>query len=266
MSRGRGDHDPAAPRLQLLIPLADNAPKFIVDAVERASWIYTHPERFPEITGAAYAPGIRIRRRRTSLLEAAALTVAALARRCDRRTFRVGDQRADGLCNGVPISELCKATGLTPSRQARAIRVLKDARYQQSSMQPVVELEAPKPGRVRRGVRQIQRYAGLPAVRTLSPLLFQRLGFAGTKIKKARQRGYQEWIARRAPVASPVAIISMQRDRRQRADRQAPAVAAAPPAAAGGHWLAAQVRAENPALTPDQVAAEVARLIRPPPH
>jgi len=195
------------PRLQLQVPIAVNLPKFNRDGIDAAWEIVTHPQRFPEITGAAFQPWARIRKRRSSLLQGLALTVAALVRRCDRRTFRVGDQRDDGLCSGVPVSELCRATGLSSSRQKRMLRVLKAAGYQ-SAKQPRVEIAARSNlRRKRRGRPPLQRYAGLPAVRVLTPLLFRRLGFSERKVEKARARGYAEWTRRRAPVASAVQII-----------------------------------------------------------
>lgn len=198
------------PHLQLRVPLAPNLPKFVRDAVDAAADIYHRPQLFPEITGLAFAPKTRIRKRRRSLLRALALTVAALARRCDRRTFRVGDQRDDGLCNGVPVSELCRATGLRPTTQKRALATLRACGYQ-NSVQPVLRLKRPREGRLRRGRRVQQVFVGLASVRTLTPLLFRRLGFKARKVKRARARGYQEWIRRRAPIASAVQIHDARR-------------------------------------------------------
>ena len=195
------------PRLQLVAPLAPNHPRFIRDMIERARLIYTHPDRFPEITGAAFAAGERVRRRRPSHLQACALYVAALARRCDRRTLRVGDQRDDGLCTGVPLRELAQQTGVSISRLKRARATVATAGYV-NSVQPVVRLREPRarPG----GGHQV--YAGLPAVRTIRPLLLQRMGFSPQKIHRARRRGYADWCRRKGKPLSPVAVHRWHHD------------------------------------------------------
>jgi hypothetical protein len=191
--------------LQLVAPLAPNLPRFIRDAVERARLIYTHPDRFPEITGAAFTPGERIRKRRPSHLQACALYVAALMRRMDRRTLRVGDQRDDGLCNGVPLRELALHTGVSLSRLKRARATCS---VYVNAVQPVVRLREP---RARPG-GGVQVYAGLPAIRTIRPLLLQRLGFSPAKIHRARRRGYADWCRRKGKPLSPVAIQRWHHD------------------------------------------------------
>jgi hypothetical protein len=189
-------------------PIA-NAPRFLVDVDARADLFVTHPQRFPEFTGAAFARGVRLRKRRRERCEAVALTVKALARHLDRRTLRVGDQRDDGLCNGVTVVRLCRLTGLSRSRQTRALAELESAGYV-SSMQPVVKLPAP---RARRGGRRgMQTHVGMPAVRTVRPLLLQRQGFTAAKVNKNRRRGYDDWQRRRGKVESAVAVLGMRRD------------------------------------------------------
>lgn len=202
----RCDHDPAAPRLRLAAPIAPNLPRFIRDMIDRARRIYTHPHQFPELTGEAFTDA-RVRMRRSSHREACALTLAAFARRCDRRTLRIGDQRDDGLCTGVPVYDLVEHTGISRHRIKRAIATLTAAGYVNSS-QPVVRLTTPRsrPG------GGVQVYAGLPAVRVLRPLVLQRLGFKPAKIARARRRGYEDWCRRRGRAVSPVQVLRWHRD------------------------------------------------------
>lgn len=253
----RCDHDPRAPRLELVARVADNVPKIIRDGIDRARTIYDRPNLFPELTGRSMAPTSRIRKRRSSRLEAISLVVAALMRRCDRRTLRVGDQREDGLCNGVSREKLCEQTGMKLSRVTRALRELEEGYYIHSE-QPVEELDEPKPrGRGRRGM---QTHRGFPSVRVLTPLLWQRLGIKPTKLRKARARAYSEWCARHAPLISAVTIHDTRRALRKfRA-------AAAPPAArrelGAFHELQIATRSKYPDWPPERVRAHVRRLLR----
>lgn len=218
--RGRCDHSPASPRLRLRAVIAPDLPKFVRDAIDRAARIYEKPKLFPEITGASLAaPGERIRKRRSSRLEAIALTAAALARRCDRRTLRIGDQRDDGLCNGVPLDQLQEHTGLSRWRLGRALFELEEAGYLVRHVQPV-ELLVDDDGnpcpRARGGGRRgMQTHRGFPAQRTLTPLFFQRLGFTTAKVKKARDRGSEDWKKRKARAVSAVAIHQTRREMRR---------------------------------------------------
>jgi hypothetical protein len=199
------------PTLQLQAPPIANAPHFIRDIDRRADLFVTHPQRFPEFTGAAFARGVRLRKRRIERCRAVALTVKAIARHFDRRTFRVGDQRDDGLCNGVSVARLMKLTGLRRTAQTEALRELAEASYL-GSVQPVIKLPAARP---RRGRRGLQTYIGLPAVRTVRPLLLTRLGFTAAKVNKNRRRGYDDWQRRRGKVESAVAVLGMRRDVRK---------------------------------------------------
>jgi hypothetical protein len=109
------------------------------------------------------------------------------------------------------VTELCRATGLRPTTQKRALAILRTCGYQ-TSKQPRVEVAARSNlRRRRRGRFALQTHAGLPAVRTLTPLLFRRLGFQARKVKKARAHAYKEWIQRRAPIASAVQIHDARR-------------------------------------------------------
>jgi hypothetical protein len=256
---GRCNHDPAAPRLELVVAIAPNLPKLNRDVIDRARDIYRHPNRFPELTAASIAgPRAKLRRRKSPRLEAIALTVAALGRRCDRRTLRVGDQRDDGRCNGVDRKKLCEHTGLSPSRLARALAELEGAAYIHSAQaveektdadgQPILDLEGKK------------TYRGFPAVRVLTPLLFQRLGFRARKVAKARAHAYQEWTTRRAAPASAVAILSTRRELRKLA-------AAASPAPRGEamparyYELELAVKARHPDWGIERIRAEARRLL-----
>jgi len=259
----RCDHDPARPRLELLVPIARDLPKLNRDAIERAQNFYNKPGRFPEITGAHLAPGLRVRKRRTSRLEALALVAAELARRGDQRTMRVGMPRPghDDLVIGHAVKEICKSTGLSPTRAARALGELERAKYTSTS-QPVVELAKPRPRRAPR--RGLQTHVGLPAVRVLTPLFWQRLGFTAGKIKKARDRAAERWRERRARPVSPTALFGLAKARRQ-IHRVAPA--AGPPEgfeeAQRLRLLRLQVHSEHPDWPPASVAAEALRRSKP---
>lgn len=253
MAARRCDHDPRQPRLELVARVAPNVPKIIRDAIDRCARIYHRPNTFPELTGASLAGGrARIRKRRSSRLEAIALVAAALIRRGDRRTLRVGDQRDDGLCNGVVRLKLMEQTGLNLPRLVRAIREGEEAAYWKSD-QAVEEYADPETGE--------KRYRGFPAVRVLTPLLFQRLGISPRKLKKARARGYQEWTTRKARPLSPVAILGTRRELRRFTAAAAPA---APRLPSRYYELELAVKAKHPEWGLDRVRAEARRLLRRP--
>lgn len=257
MSARRCDHDPRLPRLELVARVAPNLPKINRDGIDRSSRIYHHPEHFPELTGRSMAPTARIRKRRSSRLEAIALTAAALVRRCDRRTLRVGDQRDDGLCNGVSRVKLAEHTGLSPSRLARALRELEEAAYIHSE-QPVEELDEPKPRAGGRGGMQTHR--GFASVRVLTPLFFIRLGIKPSKLKKARARGYQEWIAKNAP---PLSAVEIHQTRRAIRKFRAAAAPPAPRRELGAHHeLELATKAKYPDWPRERIRAHVRRLLR----
>ncbi len=257
MGARRCDHDPRLPRLQLVARVAPNLPKIIRDAIDLSRRIYDKPQLFPELTGRSMAPTSRIRKRRSSRLEAIALTAAALARRCDRRTLRVGDQKSNGMCNGVLRAKLCEHTGLSLSRVTRALRELEEAYYIHSE-QPVEELD--EPIERRGGRRGMQTHRGFASVRVLTPLFWQRLGIKPTKLRKARARAYSEWCTKHAPLISAVTIHDTRRALRQfRA-------AAAPPAArrelGAFHELQLATATKYPDWPAERVRAHVRRLLR----
>jgi hypothetical protein len=200
--------DPAAPRLTLAIPVAKNLPRAWLDAMKRCDRIYTHPQSFPEINGADMVPD-RIRKRRLERLRTVVLLAKAMIRRADRRTLRVGDQRADGLCTGVTIAEYARATGLCERCVSRGLAE-GEGKYWRS-VQPVVELKTPIQRKRGGGM---QTHAGLPSVRVLTPLFFKRLGITDRKLARARRHGAQAWERRRAPPASLVGIRQMFRHMR----------------------------------------------------
>ena len=248
--------------MKLAVDIAPNLPKFVRDVVDRAAQIETHPERFPELTGAAFvAPGTKLRRRRASRLHAIALTVAALGRRLDRRTLRVGMQADNGLCWGVAVDVLCRDTGLSRSRQVRALAEINAARYG-SSRQPVERLAEPRPRPGRRpGTRgAMQTHRGLPAVRTLSPLLLRRLGFTDAKVARARQHAADAWKARVGPSLSAAALLG------SRAALRRLAAPAKPTVEAPRHpEIELAVRARHPDWSRERVIALARSLTRPPP-
>ncbi len=223
----RCDHDPAAPRLRLAIVVAGNLPRLLQDAIKVLVKLYHFPHLFPEITGRTEASADdRIRKRRTDRLEALVLVLIALIRRCDVRTLRVGDQRDDGLCSGVPIAKLVEATGLTARRVSRALAELEAAGYIKS-VQPVEALQEHRTGceRTRHGGRCAcppllgpdgkQRHRGFPSVRVVTPLLFRRLGVKAKKLEKARAFAYQRWCRRTGRPASAVQLIENKKARKR---------------------------------------------------
>ncbi len=247
-------------RLDLVAPIAANLPKLIRDGIERARFIFTNTRRFPELTGASIAgPEVRIRRRRAERRQAISLVTAALVRRLDRRTLRVGDQRDNGLCAGVPIAQLAAHTGMSVRRVGRALRELREAGYI-TSKQPVIELASPRPRRGRAGV---QTHMGLPSVRTVTPLLLRRLGFTERKIGRARKHASDDWARVHAPPASAVAILGTRRALRQLA--AGAAVQARPPGMPTAYYaIELGVKAKHPDWPYERVRAEARRLFRPP--
>lgn len=260
----RCDHDPAAPRLRLPIVVAGNLPLLLQDAIRWAAKLYARPHLFPEITARAYTDAeTRIRKRRTERLEAIVLVLIALLRRCDVRTLRVGDQRDDGLCNGVRIAKLCEATGLEPSRVVRALGELESAGYIRS-VQPVQAITdaAGLPVLDEKGR---QRHRGFASVRVVTPLAFQRLGVAARKLKRARAFAYTRWCRRTGRPASAVQIIGNRKalKRLVRGNRQREARLAS----GAGVYAAAQTppRAPDRRRLDSSNAQREARLLRDPP-
>lgn len=220
----RCDHDPAAPRLRLAIVVAANLPRMLQDAIKVLTKLYHYPHLFPEITGRTELGGDDpIRKRRTDRLEALVLVMIALLRRCDVRTLRVGDQRDDGLCSGVPIAKLVEATGLTARRVSRALAELEAAGYIKS-VQPVEALQDHRAGCDRKGrcacpplldAAGNQRHRGFPSVRVVTPLLFRRLGVKAKKLQAARAFAYQKWCRRTGRPASAVQLIENRKARKR---------------------------------------------------
>lgn len=219
------DHDPAVPRLRLAIVVAGNIPRLLQDAIKALAKLYERPHLFPEISGRADATADvdRIRKRRTERLEAMVLVLTALLRRCDVRTLRVGDQRDDGLCSGVPIAKLVEATGLTPRRVSRALAELEAAGYIRS-VQPVEALQQHAAGCDRKGrcvcpplldADGKQRHRGFPSVRVVTPLAFRRLGVKATKLEKSRSFAYRAWCRRTGRPASAVQLIDNKKARKR---------------------------------------------------
>ncbi len=238
------------PTLRLVVDPIPNQPWLNREAGARAVRMFEHPRWFPELTGHALAgPTARLRGRRSSRRRAWALMAASIARHTDRRTFRIGDQRDDGLSNGVSIARYQKETGLSRWVVGAVLREFEAAAFVVTHDQPVELLKDHK-GCARKGAcscpplldaKGRPRHRGFAAQRQVTALFFQRLGFTAAKIKKARARGYAEWTKRRAPVLSAVAILGGRRDVRrllranqQRAERLGQgaqlAPAAAPPA------------------------------------
>jgi hypothetical protein len=255
------------PRLALVVEPIPNQPWFIRQAIARAARLFHDPRRFPELTGHALAgPSTRIRQRRSSRREAWALLAMSVMRHVDRRTFRIGDQRADGLCNGVAIKRYREETGLSRWRISATLREWEAAAYMVTHAQPVEALKDAD-GRPLLDANGRPRHRGFPAQRQLTPLFFQRLGFTPEKVKTARARGYAEWTKRRAPAVSAVAILGGRRELRKlhranqaRTDRLE-----------AGHAPAAAPAAPRPAPTPERLdRANAERLSRlqslPPPE
>ena len=230
--------------MSLSAVIAPTHPWVIRDAIDRAHNIVNQRQRFPELSGAAFAPGVRLRRRHRPRLEAISWVVTALMRRCDLRTLRVGDQRDDGLCSGVTVEKLCSDTGLMPWVVARALRDLEAAGYL-SSKQPV-QSYIDDAGAT--------RYRGFPAVRVVSPALFERLGIGAQKLARARAHAAHRWRKRHAPPASAAAILATRRAVR-RAAAGTPATLHS--SAYNARLLA--LRAAHPDWPADRVRAEASR-------
>lgn len=213
--RGRCDHDPSAPRLRLVVAPVPNQPHFIREAISRADRLYHRPRLFPELTGHSIAGrDARIRTRRSSRREAWALMAAAIARHTDRRTFRIGDQRPDGLCNGVSIERYCEETGLSYWRVVRTLEEFELAGYIVTYTQPV-ELLTDDHDNPILDADGNKRYRGFAAQRRATPLFFERLGFTTGKVKKARDAGAAAWRKVRARALSPAAIHATRNEQRR---------------------------------------------------
>ena len=215
--RGRCEHDPTAPRLALVVAAIPSLPKFIRDTIARAPRMFDHPRMFPELTGhSVVGRGMRLRARRSSRREAHALMAASIARHTDRRTFRIGDQRDDGLCNGVTVARHMAETGLSRYRVNETLREFEAAAYIITSDQPVEAMTDPKTGApIIDPKTGKQRHRAFAAQRRVTPLFFQRFAFTADRIERTRARAYQEWRRRRAPAYSAVAILEGRRDLRR---------------------------------------------------
>ena len=247
------------PDLALTIPIPKNLPRMLLDAIKRCARIVTHPQSFPELIGKSLAPRERVRKRRPERLEACALVAMNLIRRTDRRTYRVGDQRLDGLCTGVSVADHVKATGLSPTRVRRALPEFEGWGIH-TSVQPVTEFKKPKTRKAGDRRKGLQRYAGLPAVRTVTPLLMQRLGITPKKQARARRAGYQDWQRRKARPLSAVAIKETQRALRRLGDSDRGRAAQLE----RGQRLRLkriELRKEHPDWGPDRIRDEAGRLL-----
>jgi hypothetical protein len=177
-------------------------------AMRGAERIFTKPDAFPELTLAALAPGARVRRRRSSFREAQALVAKDLVRCVDRRTWRVGIPRPDGLCAGRAIKLIEKATQLPRATVCEVLRSFEEAKYIEST-QPVEELAEPK----LRANGTLQTHRGFPSVRWVTPLGLKRLGITDEKRKAASADGAEAWRRLRARKVSPVALEGLRRFR-----------------------------------------------------
>ena len=253
----RCDHDPRSPRLDLVVALVADLPKLISDAVERCRRIYDEPDTFPELTGRALvAEPRRVRRRRTSRLEAISLTLAALLRLTDQRTHRVGRERRDGLCNGVTLVQLGKHTGLSRWRLCRALAELEAAGYIVTK-QPVEELETPRPARG--GRKGMQTHRGYPAVRWITPLAWSRLAFTPDRLSQARKYAAAQWREKQAPPVSPAAASATRRRLGQLATSSGAGAARRLPAAY--FELELRLKHEHPEWAYEHIRAEARRRL-----
>ncbi len=213
--RGRCDHDPRAPRLRLVVEPIPNQPWLCKEAAARSRRLYDEPRSFPELTGhAIVGRSMRLRERKSSRREAWALMAASIARHVDRRTLRIGDQRDDGLCNGVSLERYEEETGLSRWRISRTLREFEAAAFIVTKDQPVEAL-TDEDGRPILDEQGKQRHRGFAAIRVVTPLFFQRLGFTTEKLKKARRYASQQWAKKRAPAASAVAVLEGRRELRR---------------------------------------------------
>jgi len=278
--RGRCDHNPAAPRLALVVDAIPNQPHFNRDAIKRSARLYERPHLFPELTGhSIVGPGVRLRARRSSRREAHALMSAAIARHTDNRSFRIGTPRGDreDLCSGISVKRYAEETGLSRYRVNATLREFEAAGYIVTAVQPVEKLRAHRNGCDRRGCgcpvlldeKGNPRHRAFAAQRHVTDLFFQRHAFTADRIERAKAKAYRAWRARREPPASAVAILEgkravfklmKQNRRRNRRLEQGRAPAYAP---------AARPVALDPARQAERNEARLERLARtlsPPPH
>jgi len=264
--RGRCDHDPKAPRLVSIVEPIGNQPWIIREAIKRAERLYHRPREFPELTGHHLAGRTtRLRSRRSSRREAWALMAASIFRHTDRRTFRIGDQRDDGLCNGVSVKRYRMETGLSPWRINATLRDFEGAAFIVTKVQPVELLRDKKTGAPVLDAKGNPRHRAFPAQRIVTQKFFERFGFTEEKIKKNRSHAAKAWAARRAPPASAVAIIegrrTLKRLMRRNRQRNARLAGGIPPEAPAP----APVRKLTPARLVNLNAEREARLQALPP-
>ena len=185
--------------------LAPNVPKIVNDVRAGAALLYTDTRRFPEFTQQALAGRFsRVRGRRSSLREAVALVMDALAARWDRRTDRCGAPRGDrnDSADCPTVAELARDTGLSLSRTKRALRELEWAGYIKSHRAVMAYSDG-------------NRFCGLPSVRVLQAKFFQRLRIRELKLARAKNHAAARWRQLREKPVSPVGVRQLRRELRR---------------------------------------------------
>jgi len=162
----RCDHDPRAPRLQLVAARPDRFPWLLVKAEERIEGLYTDRSLFPELG----------ERKRSERIEAMVLVGKALLRHTDRLTLRAGRRCADGSLVGLTMQTIARWVGLRRQRAYRALWDLRDAGY--------IRLHQP----IERRADGSRR--GLAGLRCWTRHFFDRLRLGG-RLRRERAQLYQ---------------------------------------------------------------------------
>lgn len=181
-------------------------PNSVALFVKKISDAFTNRDLFPELKFARDVKPDkfgRIRNQRTDGLEPCILLMAAMAAFCDILTMRVGKPptKQDPAFHGIRIQDLAKIAGISFTRAEEAMAVWNNTPF----VKTIEVCEKQEDG----------TYKGYAAIRTLSPLLWKRLGL-GDILKKDRAYLYQQQLKREWEAKNPGRKYESNEDRAKR--------------------------------------------------
>jgi hypothetical protein len=231
--KSRALNDLRLARLRLCKEVSEKLPGYLRDAIEACAQIVTERERFPELGSGRGQKRFRFtesfRERDLRRLEACAKVLMCIFSHLDLVRLRMGKPRRDGSCDAMYIARprrregrtyvdrwsqktIEEETGLARSALFEALRDLRAAGYIDVH-QPVKRYEDEATGE--------WKFRGMPAVITVSKLVFQRLGLDLAKLEE--QRGFASTRERTEP--EPLVDVRLARAR-QRVIREQKVLAA----------------------------------------
>jgi hypothetical protein len=231
--KSRALNDRRLARLRLRKAVSEKLPAYLRDAIEACAQIVTERERFPELGSGRGQERFRFtesfRERDLRRLEACAKVLMCIFSHLDLVRLRMGKPRRDGSCDAMYIARprrregrapvdrwtqttIEDETGLGRSALFEALRDLRAAGYIDVH-QPVKRYEDELTGD--------WRFRGMPAVITVSKLVFQRLGLDLVKLEE--QRGHASMREKSEP--EPLVDVRLARAR-QRVIREQKQIAA----------------------------------------